>query len=115
MADACTELGMAAYYLGIHNYVQAAIELDDAKDEFYDMRGYMYSIGYTLHTALDYIEDSFSGLGAVDMASILDAMWEANAIEFHHFVGYIDAYRANMWNLPFYTEWHTLLVRHFSQ
>jgi len=47
------------------------------------------------------------------MHAILEAMYDATPLEYQYFICYVDAYRANMWNLPFYESWHGDLVRHF--
>lgn len=105
--------------IAAQDWAQAAQACYDMRDYIIDIRDYMtddyLTTRYYVAMSLQYInDDALWTAPPITMTSILDAMWEATAIEYHHFIGYIDAYRANMWNLPFYTEWHSLLTRHFG-
>lgn len=111
--EASSSLGMAAYYLGIRNYAQSAIHLQEAADDFYSMRSYMYSLGVALHDSFDWMEDNWAGL--IYMEDIIDAMSAANHIEIRYFVGIVDAYRQSIWNKPFEQEFFAALARAFER
>jgi len=64
-----------------------------------------------------WLEDNWPSNGEpepITMNDIINAMYNSTQLEYHYFVGYVDAYRANMWNLPFYESWHAMLTRHFA-
>jgi len=67
---------------------------------------------------LDWINDNWPSDGEpepITMNDIINAMYDSTMLEYQYFIGYVDAYRANMWNLPFFESWHAMLTRHFSE
>lgn len=51
----------------------------------------------------------------VDMEAILSAMWDSDMLRSFHFVNYIDAMRASIWNIEIYEEHLHEWYRHFSE
>lgn len=65
----------------------------------------------------NYLQAQIDAMGeptTVDMDAILAAMWNSEKLQSFHFVNYIDAMRASIWNTEIYEihlqEW----FRHFS-
>lgn len=75
------------------------------------------SLRNTMYDILHYIDDNLNG-GAppyeLTMDKILEAMWSSDKLRSFHFINYIDAMRASIWNVEIYeahlAEWY----RHFS-
>lgn len=49
------------------------------------------------------------------MQKIIETMWESNPLESFHFINYIDAMRASIWNISIYEEHLHEWYRHFSE
>ncbi|MBA7618123.1 hypothetical protein ES703_25444 [subsurface metagenome] len=113
MGEASGSLGMAAYYLGIRNWVASADCLQEAADDFYSMRSYMYSLGVAFHDSFDWMENNWAGL--IEMEDIIDAMSAASPVEITYFVGIEDAFRQSIWNQPYEHEFFAALGRAFTR
>jgi len=107
---------LAENWSGAHNTCDlAAAKLQNAA--FHFMWG-TPNLHDEAEDCLDWINDNWpSGVEPepITMNDILSAMYDATALEYQYFIGYVDAYRANLWNLPFYESWHAELTRHFAQ
>jgi len=73
----------------------------------YNFRNYLIWSLLEINTLLD-------ATGAIDMDTILDAIWNSDKLRWFHFINYIDAMRGGIWNTEIYethlAEWY----RHFS-
>ena len=64
--------------------------------------------------ALPFYLEEYAG-GDIDMDKILDAMWESDKLRSFHFINYIDAMRASIWNIEIYETHLADWYRHFSE
>lgn len=64
--------------------------------------------------ALTYYLQEYAG-GEVTMKMILDAMWDSDKLRNFHFVNYIDAMRASIWNIEIRESHLADWYRHFSE
>lgn len=63
---------------------------------------------------LPYFLTNCVGGDELTMQKLLDTIWESNKLESFHFVNYIDAMRASIWNITIYEEHLHEWFRHFS-
>lgn len=75
------------------------------------------SMRNTTYDILHYIDDNLNG-GAppyeLTMQKILDAMWDTDKLRTFHFINYLDAMRASIWNVEVYESHLTDWYLHFS-
>lgn len=78
------------------------------------------SLRNTMYAILHYIDENLDGGEPPEpyeltMDKILEAMYESDKLRWFHFINYIDAMRASIWNVEIYethlAEWY----RHFSE
>lgn len=90
----------------ILNYLYWCMDLHSSLLKVHDTEYNKYALPY-------YLEE-YAG-GDIDMEKILDAMWESDKLRSFHFINFIDAMRAGIWNIEIYethlAEWY----RHFSE
>jgi len=72
------------------------------------------SMRNTTYDILHYIDLNLGSGYTLTLQKMLDAIWAGNKLESFHFINYIDAMRASIWNVEIYethlAEWY----RHFS-
>lgn len=108
--------------LKVENFTAAGDNLNNAKDSAhaaamaFQMGG--NNIYDDMYDALHWIDVNWPSNGEefeLTMDKILDAMWDSDKLRNFHFVNFIDAMRASIWNTEIYethlAEWY----RHFSQ
>jgi len=71
-----------------------------------------------MYNAMHYVDENIGGDAEeyeLTMDKILETMWDSDKLRNFHFINYIDAMRASIWNTEIYevhlTEWY----RHFSE
>jgi len=62
------------------------------------------SLRNTTYDILHYIDLNLGGGYTLDMEKILAAMWAGNKLENFHFITYIDAMRASIWNVEIMSQ-----------
>jgi len=70
-----------------------------------------------MYAAMDWINDNWPSGGdpyELTMQKILDAMWDSDKLRNFHFINYIDAMRASIWNTEIYEAHLEDWYRHFS-
>ncbi len=107
--------------LKVHNYSMAGTNLVNAQTAAHATAMY-FNMGANnmyddMYAAMDWINDNWPSGGepyVLDMDKILAAMWDSDKLRNFHFINYIDAMRASIWNTEIYeahlAEWY----RHFS-
>lgn len=112
-------LKSAGTFLSAHNYNFAGLYLDAAGDAAHDVsRGFSVDAGsmyFNAKDTLEYIDANIGGNGGVDMDAILTAMWDTNKLQSFHFINYIDAMRASIWNVEIYESHLTDWYIHFAE
>jgi len=108
--------------LKVENFVAAGDNLDNAKDSAH-AAAMAFQLGGSniydnMYDALHWIDVNWPSGGEeyeLTMEKILEAMWDADKLRNFHFINYIDAMRASIWNVEIYethlAEWY----RHFSE
>lgn len=70
-------------------------------------------VKYQWHSAFMWINDNWGGTITMDM--ILQAIWDSDSLRWFHFINYIDAMRAGIWNKEIMATHLTNWYIHFSQ
>lgn len=108
----------AATYINAQNWYFAYLYLDAAGDAAHDVsRGFSVDAGsmyFVMYDALHWIDDNIGDGGEVTMDAILTAMWDTDKLRSFHFINYIDAMRAGIWNTEIYETHLQDWYRHFS-
>lgn len=73
-----------------------------------------YNFRYYLIASLLEINDLLGEPSVVDMDAILAAMYDSDKLRWFHFINYIDAMRAGIWNTEIYETHLADWYRHFS-
>jgi hypothetical protein len=75
---------------------------------------YLFNSDYEPAFGVPYFLTNYAG-GTIDMDAIIEAMWDSDKLRWFHFINYIDAMRAGIWNTEIYdsklAEWYI----HFSE
>lgn len=112
-------LTAAGTYVGIQNWAFAKLFLHDAGDlarqVSRDFSVDADSLYYYMYDAMHWIDGNIGDGEELTMDAILQAMWDSDKLRNFHFINYIDAMRASIWNVEIYethlAEWY----RHFSE
>lgn len=109
----------AAIYIDAENWGFAALYLDSAGDDAHVISRHfsvdLDSIYYAMYETLSWIDSNIGGGGEVDMDAILAAMWDTDKLRSFHFINYIDAMRASIWNTEIYESHLTDWYIHFAE
>ncbi len=87
----------------IQQFASCGTNLINAKDNLH-AAALAFQVGASnmydnMYAAMHWIDNNIGGGGSVDMEAILAAMWAGNKLENFHFITYIDAMRASIWNV----------------
>lgn len=89
----------------ILNYLYWNMELHNELLKEHDTESYKFALPYYL--------EKYAG-GDVTMEKILDAMWESDKLRNFHFINWIDAMRAGIWNTEIKESHLVDWYEHFS-
>lgn len=116
------KLNSLGNYIAAENWAYAGSAAQGAANYCYDAStdlGYTYdSVRKWSYELFDWIRDNWPSDGAeyeLTMAKILDAMWDSDKLRSFHFVNYIDAMRAGIWNTQISEQHLVEWYRHFSE
>lgn len=111
----------AAIYIGQQNWNYAAMYIDSAGDDAHIISRHFSvdadSIYYAMYDTLHWIDENIGGAAVeyeLTMDKILEAMWDTDKLRSFHFINYIDAMRASIWNVEIYETHLADWYRHFS-
>lgn len=109
MLNAANHIHNAGVFIGQQQWALAQGQMTAASDDFkyffrYLLQDDVWSQGLRRDwkDALEWINDNWPSGATVDMDAILAALWESKTIQSFHFVNYIDAMRASIWNTEIY-------------
>jgi len=95
------------YLIGARNYFLSAHRYAFAYRFFYNPPSGVLACFYHFPAGGDPFE--------LTMQKIIDTMWDSNKLESFHFVSYIDAMRASIWNISIVEEHLHEWYRHFFE
>jgi len=118
----CWQLGNAllgaATYIAAQNWNFAAMYLEAAGESAHEVAHHfkfegddVYAIMYD---AMHWIDDNIGDGVELNMAAILDAIWNSDRAQTFEFISYIDAMRASIWNTEVYDSHMRDLYMWFS-
>jgi len=125
MNDARNSIFDASVHIGDQNWAAAEAALYACSESLGYFLRYAYqddvfyeSMRRDWKDALYWINDNWPSDGdpyVLTMQKILNTMWESNKLESFHFINYIDAMRASIWNISIFEEHLHDWYRHFLE
>jgi len=121
----CWQLGNAllgaATYIAAQNWNYAAMYLEAAGESAHEVAHHFKFEGddvyAKMYDAMHWVDENIGG-DAVEyeltMDKMLDAIWDSDKLRNFHFINYIDAMRASIWNVEIYETHLADWYRHFS-
>ena len=125
MQDARNDIFTAGTHIGNQSWTNAKNSLQQCADSIGQFLKYAYqddvwyeSMRRDWKDALYWINDNWPSGGdpyELTMQKILDTIWASNKLESFHFVSYIDAMRASIWNVKINEQHLQEWYNHFSE